>query len=313
MGLDERRQRPEGFDGQPCGPGGLAEHPWQPPGMDRDQGGWEQLQRAQGSCLLLAPLRCDLPACAKEDASIRARPLRDAVAPFVKLPAEVAQPQRAAENAGPARCAPFPAGGGGGRRHMVPCEAASHGLGGRRAQPYCRTVCAHVGIRGREAGPGDGASPERLEGGRGLGGASCGAVEPLVVAGLQPGQELDAPEGAQRNRHGALPMTLDVLAVACHGGARASPACAPGGDCGGRAGVQLRVETRGGAVAMPGEHEAGRARARRPVGQSVWIPGAAGAGSGRAGRHVVTPALGESRRTEPDGRRLPSSGVPPLG
>ena len=184
MGLDERRQRPEGFDGQPCGPGGLAEHPWQPPGMDRDQGGWEQLQRAQGSCLLLAPLRCDLPACAKEDASIRARPLRDAVAPFVKLPAEVAQPQRAAENAGPARCAPFPAGGGGGRRHMVPCEAASHGLGGRRAQPYCRTVCAHVGIRGREAGPGDGASPERLEGGRGLGGASCQFFAPRSGASI---------------------------------------------------------------------------------------------------------------------------------
>src|SRR5712691_12892964 len=43
MSIDERRQRPEILHGQPGGPAGLAEHPLQHQGIDRDQGVLEQM------------------------------------------------------------------------------------------------------------------------------------------------------------------------------------------------------------------------------------------------------------------------------
>jgi hypothetical protein len=50
-------------------------------------------------------------------------------------------------------------------------------------------------------------------------GAGCGTVQPLLMDGRQPGEERKAQPVAERKRHGALPMTIDVLPVHCHRGA----------------------------------------------------------------------------------------------
>ena len=135
MGLDERRQRPEIRNGQACGPGGLAEHPWQPQGIDIDQGVLEQRQGEQRSFLLLAPIRRDSPALAKEDEIMRAVPILDDVEPLVTLTAEFAEPEIAAEEDGPTRCAQLQEGGVGGRLDIVPRKAAQNRVGVRRAAP----------------------------------------------------------------------------------------------------------------------------------------------------------------------------------
>jgi len=135
MSLDERRQRPEILHGQPCGPAGLAEHPLQHQGIDIDQGVLEQMEGEHRSFLIFSPIRREIPAFAKEDEIIRAVPILDDIEPLVNLPAEFAEPERAAEEDGPACFAQFQEGGVGGMLDMVPRQAAQHGVGVRRAQP----------------------------------------------------------------------------------------------------------------------------------------------------------------------------------
>jgi transposase-like protein len=77
VGIDERRQRPKILHGQPCGPGGLTEHPLQHQGIDIDQGVLEQMQREHRQLLVFAPIRGNLSAFAKEDKIIRAVPILD--------------------------------------------------------------------------------------------------------------------------------------------------------------------------------------------------------------------------------------------
>jgi hypothetical protein len=100
------------------------------------------------------------------------------------------------------------------------------------------------------------ASEDGLEVGIGLGVSSFGAVQPLFMDGLQPGQELEAQQVAERKRHGTLPMTIDILAVHFHGGAVASYAFHHRGDFGRRTCLQLRVDARHFAIDMPIDHHA---------------------------------------------------------
>jgi hypothetical protein len=134
MGVDERRQRPEILNGQPCDPHGLAEPPLQQQSIDIDQSIVEQGQGEQGEVLIFSPIRRDIPAFSKEEELIRTVPRLDDIEPLVNLPAEFAQPQGATEEDGPARFAEFQEGAGGGMLAIVSCKTTQNRVGVRRAQ-----------------------------------------------------------------------------------------------------------------------------------------------------------------------------------
>jgi len=130
---------------------------------------------------------CLLPSHILYPSKKRGVPLDSLNVSFVNLAPEFAPPQITAEKEGSTRLAQCQQGGGGGLLDVVPRKAAQNRVGVRRAQAQGGTIFDQVVRLGRDQVPVERASEDRLEVGIGLGVASCGAVEPLFMAGLQPG------------------------------------------------------------------------------------------------------------------------------
>ena len=125
---------------------------------------------------------------------------------------------------------------------------------------------------------------------------------------LQPRQELEAEQPAERERHRALAVGIDILAVDLHLGAVVDHALDHRRDLGRGRRFELGVDAQRFPLDVPVDHDAAAAVADMPLRRQVLVPGAEVLGIGRAGGCSVAPdrrVAGVQRAVGHDGDRPP--------
>ena len=141
----------------------------------------------------------------------------------------------------------------GGMLHVGAGKAPQDGLRLSGAHAQGGGVLDHIVILLADQRPVDGLGQDRLQVGVGIDLPGWGWTA-LCGNGLETRHEIEAQQMAKGEGHLALPMTIDVVLLDLHLGAMPQDPFNHGGDLGGRAALELRVDTDRLFLHMPVDH-----------------------------------------------------------
>ena len=294
--IDQRRQSPEVLGRHLVEVGRGRQHLLDHQRVDVYQTSLQKVQRQHCDLLILQAVRGDLAAFAVEDEAVGAVPVLNHVESFVNGLAERLGIQVAAKKDGLDRLAQLGQGPVRGMLEVVAGKAAQNRFGLGRPKAQRRGELDHFIVLLADQFPVDRARQDGLQIRVVAGAAPNWTIKLLRGDGLEPRQEVKAQEVAEGKADFALAVAVDVLLLDLHLGAVAQDALDHGGDLGGRAALELRVDTGGFSLHVPVDHDPAAAMANVPLGHQVLIPGAELLAVGRARGGAFPPDVAQARR-----------------